>query len=43
MISFTYNLRSIGAPQGGMQQRGPNKIFRGAPGQGMQMMRNFRR
>ncbi|WP_439505227.1 outer membrane beta-barrel protein [Sediminibacterium sp.] len=42
MISFTYNLRSFGAPQGGMQQRGPNQIFRGAPGQGMQMMRNFR-
>ncbi|MDP3393435.1 outer membrane beta-barrel protein [Sediminibacterium sp.] len=42
MISFTYNLRSFGAPQGGMQQRGQNQIFRGAPGQGMQMMRNFR-
>lgn len=42
MISFTYNLRSFGAPQRGMQQRGPNQIFRGAPGQGMQMMRNFR-
>jgi hypothetical protein len=42
MISFTYNIRSFGAPQGGMQQRGPNQIFRGAPGQGMQMMRNFR-
>jgi len=44
MISFTYNLRSFGAPQGGMQQRGgPNQLFRGSPGQGMQMRRNFRR
>ncbi|MDP2422407.1 outer membrane beta-barrel protein [Sediminibacterium sp.] len=41
MISFTYNLRSFGAPAAN-QQRGPNQIFRGAPGQGMQMMRNFR-
>ena len=41
MISFTYNIRSFGAPAGN-QQRGPNQIFRGAPGQGMQMMRNFR-
>jgi hypothetical protein len=41
MISFTYNLRSFGAPAAS-QQRGLNQIFRGAPGQGMQMMRNFR-
>jgi len=41
MISFTYNLRSFGAPAAN-QQRGPMQIFRGAPGQGMQMMRNFR-
>lgn len=40
MISFTYNLRSFGAPAGN-QQRGPMQMFRGAPGQGMQMMRNF--
>ncbi|MDO9156673.1 MAG: outer membrane beta-barrel protein, partial [Sediminibacterium sp.] len=31
MISFTYNLRSFGAPAAN-QQRGPNQIFRGAPG-----------
>lgn len=42
MISFTYNLRSFGAPQGGMQQRGINQIFRGAPGQGMQGMQMMR-
>ncbi|HQS25402.1 MAG: hypothetical protein B7Y11_11590 [Sphingobacteriia bacterium 24-36-13] len=41
MISFTYNLRSFGAPPAN-QQRGPMQMFRGAPGQGMQMMRNFR-
>lgn len=41
MISFTYNLRSFGAPAAN-QQRGPMQMFRGAPGQGMQMMRNFR-
>lgn len=41
MISFTYNLRSFGAPPAN-QKRGPMQIFRGAPGQGMQMMRNFR-
>lgn len=40
MISFTYNLRSFGAPAGN-QQRGPAQMFRGAPGQGMQMMRGF--
>lgn len=40
MISFTYNLRSFGAPAGN-QQRGPMQMFRGAPSQGMQMMRNF--
>jgi hypothetical protein len=41
MISFTYNLRSFGSPAAN-QQRGPMQMFRGAPGQGMQMMRNFR-
>lgn len=41
MLSFTYNIRSFGAPAGN-QQRGPMQMFRGAPGQGMQMMRNFR-